>query len=107
MKQTEIANELKKSTSTIQRYRRQLDMLPPYRISPNTNYTRKQKTPNTNLDDVKMTSNDLKMISNDLKTTTSNEPVKHKKNRWKGGSVHEKIKINDQFLDETLHYNNS
>ena len=54
-------------------------MLSPYRIPPssNTNHTRKQKTTNTNIDDVKVTSNDLKMTSNDLKTT-SKEPVKDK-----------------------------
>ena len=78
LKQSGIAEELKTSTSTIQRYRRETNMLSPYRISPssNTNYTRKQKTPNTNLGDVKMTSNDLK--------TTSNEPVKPRKKleRW-------------------------
>ena len=45
------------STSTIQRFRRELNMLSPYRVSPslNTNYTSKQTTPSTNLDDVKLT----------------------------------------------------
>ena len=71
LKQSEIAKELKLSTSTIHRHRREINMLSPYRISPNTNYTREQKTPNTNIDDVKMNSNDLK--------TTSNEPVKNLK----------------------------
>ena len=44
-------------------------MVSPYRIPPSskTNHTRKRKTPNTNLDDVKVTSNDLKMTSNGLK----------------------------------------
>ena len=62
LKQSEIAKELKLSNFTIQRYRRKIIMLSPYRVSPSssTNHTRKQKTPNTNLDDVKMTSNDLK-----------------------------------------------
>ena len=52
--------------------------------STNTNQTRKQKTTNTNLDDVKVTSNDHKKTSKDLKTT-SNELVENKKNktgRW-------------------------
>ena len=68
LKQSEIAKELKISSSTIQ-YRRGINMLKfginKYRIPPssNTNHTRKQKTPNTNLDDVKMTSNYLKMTS--------------------------------------------
>ena len=62
IKQSETANFLELSFSTIQRYRREINMLPPYRIPPSskTNHTRKQKTSNTNLDDVKVTSNDLK-----------------------------------------------
>ena len=62
IKQPEIAKELKISSSTKQRYRREINTLSPYRMPPssNTNHTRKQKTPNTNLDDVKMTSNDPK-----------------------------------------------
>ena len=77
LKQSEIAKELIISSSTKQRYRRKMNMLSPYRIPPssNTNHTRKQKTPNTNLDDVKMTSNDPKKTSNGLKKI-SNEPVK-------------------------------
>ena len=70
-------------------------MLSPYRLSLNTNYTRKQKTPKTNLDDVKMTSNDIK--------TTSNEPVKPKKNKLKGGA---NIEINHEYLDVNLQNNN-
>ena len=72
LKQSELAKEMKMSTSTKQRCRRERIMLSPYRISPNTNYTRKEKTPNKNLDDVKLTSNDLQM--------TSNEPVENEKN---------------------------
>ena len=47
-------------------------MLPPYRLPPSSKTNqRKQETPNTNLDDLKKTSNDLKR--------TSNEPVRNKK----------------------------
>ena len=69
-------------------------MLSPYSIPPSakTNHTRKQKTPNTNLDVVKVTSNDLK--------TTSNEPVKNKKNKLKSGA---NIEFNEKFGDEILH----
>ena len=35
MKQSEIANELNLSSSTVQRYRNDINMLSPYRISPN------------------------------------------------------------------------
>ena len=76
-------------------------MLSPYRIpsSTKTNHTRKQKTPNTNLDDVKVTSSDLKVTSNDLKMTsndlktTSNEPVKNERNKLKGVA---NIEINEK-----------
>ena len=67
LKQSEVAKELKISFSTIQRYRGEVNMFSPYRILPslNTKHTREQKTPNTNLDDVKLASNDLKMSSNE------------------------------------------
>ena len=66
-KQSEIAEELKLSSFTIQRYKREINMLSFYRIPPssNTNRTRK-KTLKTDLDSVKMTTNDLKMPSNEL-----------------------------------------
>ena len=35
MKQSEIANQLGMSSSTLQRYRNDINMLSPYRISPN------------------------------------------------------------------------
>ena len=41
------------------------------------------------------------MTSNDLKTT-SNEPVKNKKNKLKGGSLPENIEINEHYLDKIL-----
>ena len=47
MKQSEIARELKLSSSTIQRYRREINMLSRYRIPPSSNaHTRKQRTSN-------------------------------------------------------------
>ena len=94
LKQSEITNLLDLSSSTIQRYREEIIMLSPYRIPPlsKTSQT-KQKTPNTNLDDVKVTSNDPKM--------TSNEPVNIKKNKLKGGG----IEINEQPLDKIVHKN--
>ena len=47
------------------------------------------------------------MTSNDLKAT-SNEPVKNeKKNKLKGGSVHDIVEINEHYLDESLQNSNS
>ena len=62
LKQSEIANFLEVLSFTIQRYRRGINMLSPHRLPPpsKTNHTRKQKTPNTNIDDIKVNSNDLK-----------------------------------------------
>ena len=69
-------------------------MLSPYRISPNNV---KKRTKKAKIDDI----GDLKrpqMTSNDLKTT-SDEPVKNKKNKLKGGSS---IEINEHYLDKIL-----
>ena len=74
-------------------------MLSPYRKPPPFKKNqRKQKTPNTSLDDVKVTSNDLKMTSNNLKTT-SNEPLKKKKDNLKGCS---NLEINEKYPDENV-----
>ena len=77
LKDSEIAKLLELSYSTIPRYRREIIILSPYSIpqSSKTNHKRNQKPPNTNVDDVTVTSKNLKMTSNDIKTT-SNEPVK-------------------------------
>ena len=43
MKQSEIANQLSYSTSTLQRYRNDKNMLSPYRIHPNNTIKRTKK----------------------------------------------------------------
>ena len=94
MKQTEIANQLGMSSNTVQRYRNDINMLSPYRINPNNT---KKRSKNAKIDD----SSGLKrpqMTSNDLKTT-SDEPVKNKKNKLKGGS---NIEVNEHYLDKIL-----
>ena len=70
MEQSEIANQLGYSTSTLQRYRNDVKRLSPYRIQPNNTNKQQKKTSNTNSNnnlhhdpDVKrpqMTSDDLK-----------------------------------------------
>ena len=75
MKQSEIANQLGMSSSTVQRYRNDINMLSPYRINPNNTKKRSKKAKiddNSDLKRPQMTSNDLK--------TTSNESIKNKKN---------------------------
>ena len=50
MKQSEIANQLSKSSSTLQRYRNDINMLSPYRINTNNTNKRRKKTSKTNFD---------------------------------------------------------
>ena len=67
-KKSEIARELKISSSALQRYRRKLNMLSPYRLPPSSKtQTKKQKTSKQTKHDLKMTSNGFKITSNDLK----------------------------------------
>ena len=47
MKQSEIANQLGMSSSTVQRYRNELNKLSPYRISANNTKKRSKKALNT------------------------------------------------------------
>ena len=74
MKQSEIATNLKTSSSTIQRYRDDINVLSTYRINQNIG---KKRTKKPKIDDI----GDLKrpqMTSNDLETN-SKELVKSKK----------------------------
>ena len=97
MKQSEIANNLNMSPSTIQRYRNDINMLSPYRNSPNNVKKRSKKAKIDDIGDLKT----RQITSNDLETTLK-EPVKNKKNKLKGGSIQEDIEINEHYLDKIL-----
>ena len=103
MKQSEIANHLNMSPSTLQRYRNDINMLSPYRINPNNTKKRTKKPKIDDIADLKrpqLTSNDLKTTSNDKKTKS--------KNVLKAGSVQEEnIEINEHYLDKILKNNKS
>ena len=103
LKQSELANNLNMSSSTIQRYRNDINMLSPYRISPNNVKKRAKKAKIDDIGDLKrpqMTSNDSKTTSNDKKTRS--------KNVLKAGSVQEEnIEINEHYLDKILKNNNT
>ena len=101
MKQSEIANQLGMSSSTLQRYRNDINMLSPYRISPNNVKKRLKKAKINDIGDLKRP----QLTSNDSKTTL-NETVKNKKNKLKGGAVQENIEINEHYLDKILKNNN-
>ena len=80
-KQSQIANQIGVSTSTLQRYRKDKNKLSPYRFNPKNTNKRTKKTSNTNFDNNSHTNHDVKrpqMTSKDLKTT-SNEPVNNKR----------------------------
>ena len=67
LKQIEIANQLGYSSSTLQRYRNDINMFSPYRIQANK---RTEKASNTNFDNNSHTNHDVKrpqVTSNDLK----------------------------------------
>ena len=103
MTQLEISSQLNMSSSTIKRYRNDINMLSPYRINPNNS---KKRTKKPKIDDIgdpkraQLTSNDLKTTSNDKKTRS--------KNNLKGGSVQEdNIEINEHYLDKILKNNNT
>ena len=103
LRQSEIANQLDISSSTLQRYRNDINMLSPYRISPNNVKKRSKKAKIDKIGDLKrpqMTSNDLKTTSNDKKTKS--------KNTLKGGFVQEEnIEINEHYLDKFLKNNST
>ena len=97
LNQSEITSQLDMSASTIQRHRNDINMLSPYRINPNNDKKRSKKDKidgNGDLKRPQMTSNDLK--------TASNETVKIKKNKMKGGVISE---INGHYLDKILKNN--
>ena len=101
MKQSEMANHLNMSSSTLQRYRNDIKMFSPYRINPNNV---KKQSKKAKMDDI----GDLKrpqMTSNDLKTTSS-KPVK-KRNELKGVSIQETIEVNEHYLDKILKNNDT
>ena len=70
MKQSQIAKQLGYSTSTLQRYRKDRNMLSPYRINPNNTNKQQKKTSKTNSNNNLHHDPDLKrpqMTSKDLK----------------------------------------
>ena len=83
LKQSEIANQLNLSSSTLQRYRNDINMLSPYRIQPNNTNKRTKTTLYTNFDNNSHHEPDVKRPQ-----MTSN---KKNKNILKAGSVQENI----------------
>ena len=99
LEQSETAKELSCSSSTLKRYRNDINMISPYRNPSNIN-KRKQKISN-----IEPEPRRNQLSSNDLKQTQMSkfvEPIKpvKTKNKLKGGAI---IENNDKYLDEILH----
>ena len=67
LKQSEIADQLGYSSSTLQRYRNETNMPSPYRINPSNTNKRTKKAKNTNFDINSHHKHDLKRPQTDLK----------------------------------------
>ena len=106
VKQSEIANRLGYSSSTLQRYRNDVNMISPYRIIPNK---RTKKVEITNFDENTSPSHNnkrIQMTSNDSKRPQSTSRTKSKA-VLKGGFTQDNIEINEHYLDKILHNNDS
>ena len=91
MTQSEISSQSNISSSTIKRYRNDINMISPYRINPNNVKKQQKKTKIDNNGDLKRP----QLTSNDKKTRS--------KNVLKAGSVQEEnIEINEHYLDKIL-----
>ena len=97
MTQSEISSQLNMSSSTIKRYRNDINMLSPYRNNPNNVKKQPKKAKIDNNGEPKRT----QLTSNDLKTTSNDKKTKSK-NVLKGGSLQENIEINEHYLDKIL-----
>ena len=109
MKQSEITNQLSLSSSTIQIYRNDINVLSPYRIQSNNINKRIKKAINTNSNNDSQPNYDNKrpqMTSNDLKTSQTKSNKKNK-NVLKARSVQQNSEINEHYLDEILQNSNS
>ena len=97
MTQSEISSQLNMSSSTIQRYRNDINMFSPYRINSGNVKKQQKKTKIDNNGDLKRP----QMISRHLQMIKKTES----KNTLKGGFVQENIEINEHYLDNILKNN--
>ena len=97
---SEIAKHLGYSSSTLQRYRNDVNMLSPYRILPNNTKKRTKKASNNNFNDNSRREFELKgpqKTPNDfVKPNANTKSNKRNKNISNAGSLLENNEINDQ-----------
>ena len=83
LKQSDTASQLSCSSSTLQKYTNDVNMVSPYRFQPNHTNKRTEKTSNTNFDNNSHREHEVKrpqMTSKDLKTTQTNT-------KWNGKKI--------------------
>ena len=106
MKQSDIANQLGMSTSSVQRCRKDINMQSPYRSITNNTKKRPKTVKNTDFDNNLQQERGSKrpqMTSNDLKRPQSTSNKTKTKSNLKGGSVQEgNIEINEHYLDKII-----
>ena len=114
MTQSEIANRLGMPSSTVQRYRNDINMLSPYKNNPSNTNKRTKKVKNSDFDNNPHHEADAKRpqrTSNDLKrpqsTSNGNSKKTKTESNLKGGSIQENIEINEHYLDKILKNNDS
>ena len=83
LRQDQIPKEFGCSSSTLQRYRQDINMLSPYKNPPN-NHRRRQKILNRehDLEKTQITSNDLKMTSENLNEKSKKVKTKQIRRWW-------------------------
>ena len=104
MKQSETANQLSLSSSIIQRYKNNINLLSPHRVQSNNINKRIKKAKNTNSDNDSQPNHDDKRPQMTSNQTNSN---KKNKNILKAGSVQQNIEISEHYSDEILQNNNT
>ena len=112
MKQSEIADQLSVSTSSIQRCRKEINMRSPYRTITNTTKKRQKMVKNTDFDNNlqhERGSERPQLTTNNLKRPQTSSNKTKTRNNLKGGSisVEENVEINEHYLDKILKNNNN
>ena len=112
MKLSQLANQLGMSSSTIQRYRNDINMLSPYTINPNNTKKRSKKALNTYFNDdshhevdVKRAQMSPNVVERPQSTSNENSKKAKTKNNLKAGSIQKDIETNEHYLDNILKHN--
>ena len=102
MKESQIAHQIGLSTSTLQRYRKDKNMLSPYKINPNNTNKRTKKASNGKFDNNSHQESNNKRPQSISEVHHGVKPVKSK-SKLKGVA---NIEINEHYLDKILDNNN-